>query len=159
MIVSKWIEENQIDENHDYAKGWNDLMDFVFRLQCEFDKFEFQVITSYKMLTPPPSSKILMPVFLAKSENQQIIFKESWVLEPDWTVTVERNTKKAVNLEPIVEEIDFTCKWLLEGFDEQPIYDSYSSEAEKFTCCVRNRHLLYTLFYLLNKDEQEQIKG
>ena len=158
MYLNEWIEENQIDINHDYAKGWNDLMDFIFKLQCEFDEFEFQVIKSYEMITPPPSTKIIMPIFLAKSKNYQIIFKESWVLEPDWIVSVARNTMGAINLKPIVEDINPTNKWLFDGMDEDFIYGSYSLEAEKFTCCVKNKHLLYTMFYLLNKEGKETYK-
>lgn len=158
MNINKWIEENQIDTNHDYAKNWNDLMDFVFKLQCEFNEFEFEVIKSYEMPTPPPSSKIIMPIFMAKSKRHQIIFKESWVLEPDWTVSVERKTKKVINLRPFVEDINPTNKWLLNGMDEDYIFGSYSLEAEKFTCCVKNKHLLYTLFYLINKEGQETDK-
>jgi len=155
MNVNKWIEENQISKNHDYAKGWNDLMDFVFKLQCEFDEFEFEVIKSYDMLTPPPSSKIKMPIFIAKSKKYQIIFKESWVLEPDWTVSVERNTKKIVNLRSFVEDINPTNKWLLDGMEKDYIFGPYSVQAKKFTCCVKNKHLLYTLFYLITKYDKE----
>jgi hypothetical protein len=48
MMISEWVEENQIDKEHDYAKGWNDLMDFVFRLQCEFDKYELGLLDHMK---------------------------------------------------------------------------------------------------------------
>ena len=155
MNLNKWIEKNQIDKNHDYAKGWNDLMDFVFKLKSEFNEFEFEVIKSYEMLTPPPSSKITMPIFIAKAKKYQIIFKESWVLEPDWTVSVERKTKNVFNLKPFVKNINTANKWLLNGMDEYYIFGSYSPEAEKFTCCVKNKHLLYTLFYLINKEDHE----
>lgn len=151
MNINKWIEENQIDKNHEYAKGWNDLMDFVFKLQCEFSEFEFEVIKSYPMLTPPPSSIILMPIFIAKSEIYQLIFKESWVLEPDWTVSVERNIKEIISLRPFIEDINLSNKWLLDGMDEDYVFGPYSIQANEFTCCIKNKHLLYTLFYLLTK--------
>lgn len=106
MNLNEWTEENQIDANHDYVKGWNDLMDFLFRLQSEFDEFEFEVLKSYEMLTPPPSSKILMPLIRATSKRYQITFKESWVMEPDWIVSVERYTKEIIDLNPIPEELD-----------------------------------------------------
>ena len=137
MNINKWIEENQINKNHDYAKGWNDLMDFVFKLQCDFDEFEFEVLKSYEMLTPPPSSKIKMPIFIAKSKKYQIIFKESWVLEPDWTVSVERNTKEIVNLRSLVEDINPTNKWLLDGMEKDYIFGPYSVQGS----------IIYSLLY------------
>ena len=151
MTINKWIEENQIGKNHDYAKGWNELMDFVFKLQCEFDEFEFKIIKSYEMLTPPPSSKITMPIFMAKSNRYQIIFKESWVLEPDWTVSVKRNIKEIISLRPFIEDINLSNKWLLDSMDKDYVFGNYSVQAKEFTCCIKNKHLLYTLFYLLTK--------
>lgn len=149
------IEENQISENHDYAKGWNDLMDFVFKLHSEFDEFESDVIKSYEMLTPPPSSKITMPIFMAKSKDHQIIFKESWVLEPDWTVSVKIYTNKHTDLISIVEDINPNHKWLLTGIDDKYLFDHYSFEAKQFTCCIKNKHLLYALFFLITKNDKE----
>jgi hypothetical protein len=57
-----------------------------------------------------------------------------------------------MDLQPFVEDIDPGSKWLLRGLDEKYIYGTCSADAEKFTCCVKNKHLLYTLFYLLDKE-------
>jgi hypothetical protein len=121
MILSEWIEKHQIDDSHDYSKGWNELMYFVFELQSEFGNYEFEVIGSYKMLTPPPSSRIIMPVFMAKSKFQKLIFKESWVIEPDWVVSIETSSKLNINIKPLIEEVDLERKWIFDGFEEKYI--------------------------------------
>ena len=85
----EWISRSQPDVNHEFAHGWRNLAEFSQGLAHDFEDFEFDVITSFPMETPPPSSIITMPVVSARRPNLEIIFKESWVIEPNYTVTVK----------------------------------------------------------------------
>jgi hypothetical protein len=84
-----WISTNQPEEKHEFAHGWWRSMEFLQVLSHDFESFEFDVLSSFSMETPPPSSLITMPVVSGRSPSCEVIFKESWVLEPNYIVTVK----------------------------------------------------------------------
>ncbi|MCF7792055.1 MAG: hypothetical protein K9M56_08670 [Victivallales bacterium] len=155
----KWVMKNQIDCEHDYYKGWWDSVEFIRKLVIDFPLFEFDVIKTFMMDTPPPTTKIPMPLLDAKSENFELFFKESWVIEPDWTVSIKGKLKEPLELYNFIKEIDQNMKWLLRGIDNKYIFPTYNDKAEKFTGSVRNKHLLYGLFQILQNIEKNKYKN
>lgn len=112
----EWISGNQPPDGHEYAHGWWNSIKFLQLLSTDFEDFEFDVITSFPMETPPPSSTITMPVVWARRPNLEIIWKESWVVEPYFAVTVKWGFPSPIILLNVLEPIDQQDKWLLRDF-------------------------------------------
>jgi len=146
----KWISANQPDDKHEFAHGWWRSMEFVQLLTHDFDDFEFDVIGSFLMETPPPTSTIPMPIVSGRSSNVEIIFKESWVLEPNYTVSVKSGFPGAITLLNMLEPIDPENKWLLRDFPGNYLYEPYREGAFNFSGSVKNQHLLYIMFHILS---------
>ena len=157
--IEEWIITNQPDLKNEYYKGWWDSIEFIRRLNEDFSNFKFGVIDSFLMDTPPPTIQLKMPLLIGRSNYFEVILKESWVVEPDWTVSIERKQKGEIELFGFVESIDQECKWLLNGFKAEYLYPSYASDLLKFSGSVRNKHLLYGLFQILENYEQRNLKG
>ena len=146
----EWISRSQPDVNHEFAHGWWNLAEFLQGLAHDFEDFEFDVITSFPMETPPPSSIVTMPVVSARRPNLEIIFKESWVIEPNYTVTVKWGFPDPIILLNILEPIDHWNKWLLRGFPSNYLCEPYREGSSAFSGSVKNQHLLYSLFHILS---------
>ena len=140
----EWICRNQADVNYEFAHGWWNSAEFLQLLSNDFEDFDFDVITSFSMDTPPPTSIITMPVVSAQRMNLEIVFKESWVLEPNYTVTVKWDFPRPIILLDILQPIDHRNKWLLRDFPAS------ISGANTFSGSVKNQHLLYSLFHILS---------
>src|ERR1700755_22348 len=91
-----------------------------------------------------------MPIVLARSRNLQIIFKESWVLEPNYTVTVKRERFWPLILLDILQPIDPLNKLLSMDFPAEYLHEPYHEGAVSFSGSIKNQHLLYSLFHILN---------
>jgi len=65
----EWISKNQPDEKHEFAHGWWSSMEFLQLLGHDFGDFEFNVLSSFAMETPPPTSTIPMPVVFGTIEE------------------------------------------------------------------------------------------
>ena len=63
-------------------------------------------LDSFVMDTPPPTVQLKMPVLRGKSDYFDVIFKESWVVEPDWTVSIGRKERGKLELYGFIENID-----------------------------------------------------
>ena len=146
----EWICRNQADVNCEFAHGWWNSAEFLQLLSNDFEDFDFDVITSFSMDTPPPTSIIRMPVVSARRMNLEIVFKESWVLEPNYTVTVKWDFPRPIILLDILQPIDHRNKWLLRDFPSEYLYEPYREGATTFSGSVKNQHLLYSLFHILS---------
>jgi hypothetical protein len=151
----EWIPKNQPDDKNEYSHGWWRSIDFLHVLSNDFESFDFAVLTSFSMTTPPPESQITMPVVWARSTNLEIIFKESWMCEPNYTVTVKLKEPRPIILMDILQPIDPKNKWLLRGFPDDCLFGFYREGSSEFSGCVKNEHLLYALFHMLNFQAHE----
>ena len=140
--IEHWIVKNQPEQENEYYTGWRDSMEFVRRLSEDFSSFHFEVVDT-------PTAHLKMPVLRGKSDYFDVIFKESWVVEPDWTVIVERKERGKIELYGFIENIDENSKWLLKGMNKQYLYRSYEDDLLKFSGSARNKYLLYGLFQIL----------
>jgi hypothetical protein len=77
------------------------------------------------METPPPTTLITMPVVSARSQKLEIYFKESWVIEPDYTLTVKTQSPASFVLLDIIQPIDPKDRWLLKDFPSDRVYPPY----------------------------------
>jgi hypothetical protein len=156
----QWISENQPPDSHQFAHGWWSLAEFLQELSYDFEGFEFGVMSSFLMETPPPSSTILMPLVSARSSNFEIIFKESWILDPNYTVTVKWGFPEPLLIPPnillsILEPIDPKNKWLLRDFPEEHLHEPYLKGATAFSGSVKNQPLLYAFFHVLSFEAKQ----
>jgi hypothetical protein len=58
----EWISKSQPAEKHEFAHGWWRSMEFLQLLSHDFESLEFDVISSFSMETPPPTSTIPVPL-------------------------------------------------------------------------------------------------
>jgi hypothetical protein len=110
LALYNWISSNQPGANCEFAHGWWESAEFLQLLSSDFESFDFGVLTSYSMETPPPSSFVTMPVVSALAPNLEIYFKESWVVEPNYTVSVKW-------LLPVPLSSLICCSLLMAGID------------------------------------------
>ena len=149
-VLFDWICKYQPDAHCEFAHGWWNSAEFWQLLSSDFESLDFGVIASFSMTTPPPASIITMPVVSARSPKLEIFFKESWVVEPNYTVTVKRQLPDPIILLDILQPIDQENKWLLQDFPGAYLYEPYREGAPAFSGCVKNQHLLYGLFHILS---------
>src|ERR1700724_3248379 len=146
----EWISLSQPDAKSEFSHGWWDSADFLQVLSNDFEGFEFGVLSSFSMTTPPPPSQITMPVVWARRANLEVIFKEAWVVEPNYTVTVKWGFPWPLVLLDILRPIDRRNKWLLRDFPADCLFEYYHEGASAFSGSVKNQHLLYGLFHILS---------
>ena len=146
----RWISDNQPSAKCEFAHGWWNFAEFLQLLSNDFACFDFGVLTSYSMETPPPTTLITMPVVSARSQKLEIYFKESWVVEPNYTVTVKTQSPASFILLDILQPIDPKEKWLLKDFPSDCVYPPYCEGVYAFSGSVKNQHLLYALFHVLS---------
>jgi hypothetical protein len=121
----RWISDNQPSAKCEFAHGWWNFAEFLQLLSNDFACFDFGVLTSYSMETPPPTTVITMPVVSARSQKLEIYFKESWVIEPDYTLTVKTQSPASFVLLDIIQPIDPKDRWLLKDFPSDRVYPPY----------------------------------
>ena len=90
---------------------------------CNFSRATLRVLIlecspPYSMETPPPSSFITMPVVSALAPNLEIYFKESWVVEPNYTVSVKWLLPGPLVLLDMLQPVDATEQMVAAGFPE-----------------------------------------
>jgi hypothetical protein len=146
----RWISDNQPAAACAFAHGWWNFAEFLQLLSNDFESFDFGVLTAYSMETPPPTTLITMPVVSARSQKLEIYFKESWVVEPDYTVTIKTKAPASFILLDILQPIDPNEKWLLKGFPSDCVHPPYCEGLYAFSGSIKNQHLLYALFHVLS---------
>ena len=144
----RWLQECQLDAGHEYYQGWADSRDFLMELAEHHRQFEFAVVGTYMMMTPPPSSEIPMPIVTARSPACTVTFVENWLLEPYFGVSIQRR-RPGVSLYGFVAQIQPNENWVLEHFPKELVFAPPSDLALDITGSVANRHMLYGLLHLL----------
>lgn len=144
-----WLEQCQLDPEHEYYHGWADSREFIMELEREYGAFDFSVSETFQLLTPPPSSRIPMPVVSARTKKQSITFVENWLMEPYFTVSVRREFTGPIREHGILSPIGDDRPWLVEHLPPQFRYPPFQPEASEFVGAVQNRHMLYALFHIL----------
>ena len=71
LALYNWISANQPGANCEFAHGWWESAEFLQLLSSDFESFDFGVLTSYSMETPPPSSFVTMPVVSALAPHHR----------------------------------------------------------------------------------------
>ena len=145
-----WICKYQPDARCEFAHGWWNSAEFWQLLSSDFESLDFGVIASFSMTTPPPTSIITMPVVSARSPKLEIFFKESWVVEPNYTVTIKRQLPGPINLLDILQPIDQNINGCYRIF---PVLISTSLIVKELLLslgCVKNQHLLEACFHILS---------
>ena len=140
----KWISTAQEDVKGQYDHGWWRSMEFLQLLSHDFEDFGFDVMSTFLMPTPPPTSMIPMPLVAARSTKLEIIFKEDWVVEPYYTATVKLNFPGPIVLLGILEPIDPANKWLLRVFlkiastsHTARVLPLFPAQSKMRICCTR----------------------
>lgn len=134
--------------------GLGRLQDFLIELAESYPTFNFGVSGTYELTTPPPSSQIPMPIVTAASKLFRVSFVENWLLEPYFTVSIERQFAGPLILCGFIDHIADTDGWLLRDMPKELTYGPAQDEAVKFTGAVQNRHILFALFRVLEFNEQ-----
>jgi hypothetical protein len=155
LALYDWISSNQPDAKCEFAHGWWESAEFLQLLASDFEIFDFGVLTSYSMETPPPSSSVTMPVVSALAQNLEIYFKESWVVEPNYTVSVKWLLPGPLVLLDMLQPVDGQNRWLLRDFPTDYLYESFREGVSAFSGSVKNQHLLYALFHILTTQATE----
>ena len=145
----RWLQECQLDTQHEYYHGWADSRDFLMELADHHAHFEFGVDSTFMMMTPPPSSEIPMPIVRARSPGMTVTFVENWLAEPYFVVSIQRRLPGTISLCGFVAPIQTEQKWVLEHFPKELVFQPPSNFAVDTTGSVANRHMLYGLFHLL----------
>lgn len=146
----KWVNDNNLDMELSYRKGWWDYIEFVRELDAKFKFVELNVISTYVMETPPPTEELLMPVIKLTHENCSFILKTVFgPLPPYWNVSIERNADNRFNVIGLFnEKIDHTNE-NIPGFEREWIYPSYFENPRRFTCQLDDEWDVYALIRLV----------
>jgi hypothetical protein len=157
LALYNWISSNQPSANCEFAHGWWESAEFLQLLSSDFESFDFGVLTSYSMETPPPSSFVTMPVVSALAPNLEIYFKESWLVEPNYTVSVKWLLSGPLVLLDMLQPVDAQNRWLLRDFPSDYLYEPFREGVSAFSGSVKNQHLLYALFHILTTQATEAV--
>jgi hypothetical protein len=132
LALYNWISSDQPGANCEFAHGWWESAEFLQLLSSDFESFDFGVLTSYSMETPPPSSFVTMPVVSALAPNLEIYFKESWVVEPNYTVSVKWLLPGPLVLLDMLQPVDVQYRWLLRDFPTEYLYEPFREGVSRF---------------------------
>ena len=104
------------------------------------------------MRTPPPTTKFLMPIVKAVWVELELYLKQSWVIPPYWTISVNTKTPLPACIGKLINELNQANKWEIEHMPKELIFEKYFSNSLKWTAPVKNNHLLYSIFYLISNE-------
>jgi hypothetical protein len=129
----------------EFAHGWWNFAEFLQLLSGDFASFDFGVLTSYSGETPPPTTLIAMPVVSARSQNLEVYFKESWVVEPNYMVTVQTQSPASFILLDILQPVDPKDQMAVKGFSKRLCLPALSASririahprSQEFEECLR----------------------
>jgi len=145
--LHQWICDNQPGAKCEFARGWWNFAEFLQLLSNDFESFDFGVLTAYSMETPPPTTLITMPVVSARNQNLEIYLKESWVVEPNYTVTIKTKAPASFILLDILQPIDPEEKWLLKYFPSDCVYPPYCEGLYAFSGSIKTS-IFSTLYFM-----------
>src|SRR5262249_28386985 len=57
----RWVNDNNISDTFEYAKGWWDYIELVRRFAFRLDAEDIRVVGHYVVDTPPPRERLPMP--------------------------------------------------------------------------------------------------
>jgi hypothetical protein len=157
LALDNWISSNPPGAKCEFAHGWWESAEFLQLLSSDFESFDFGVLTSYSMETPPPRSFVTMPVVSALAPNLEVYFKESWVVEPNYTVSVKWLLPGPLVLLDMLQPVDVQYRWLLRDFPTEYLYEPFREGASAFSGSVKNKHILYALFHILTTQAAEAV--
>jgi len=88
-----------------------------------------------------------MPVVSARNQNLEIYLKESWVVEPNYTVTIKTKAPASFILLDILQPIDPEEKWLLKYFPSDCVYPPYCEGLYAFSGSIKTS-IFSTLYFM-----------
>jgi hypothetical protein len=149
----RWLNDCQLNPKHPYYHGWAESRNLLMELADKCVAFEFSVLATFSMDTPPPTSQIPMPVVKACSHQFSVVFVENWIMEPFYTVSVRRKPGERLLLHGFVELIGEDRPWLTRHLPARFVYGPVSEEAKEFVGAIANAHMLFAFFKLLESHE------
>jgi hypothetical protein len=139
----RWLQETQVDPNHEYYHGWGESREFLIELAQHYPEFEFDVAGTYMLMTPPPSSEIPMPIVTARSRTFKMVFVENWMMQPYYTVSLSREVPGRLVHCGFIEPLEHQHRWLLEHLPAALLYGPVGEDALQMTGTVQNQHMLF----------------
>lgn len=152
VAFNQWVNDHNPDESLSYRKGWWDYIENIRRLADKFDieDRDIQVVSTYRMKTPPPYEELLMPVLRLNTPNIQFTIKYDFGVYPEaWTVSVRSSMDTApITLGLFDPNRDLRTKTIV-GFEKEWIYGPCNENGRQFTCDVQDEWDLACLFRLV----------
>jgi hypothetical protein len=95
----RWVNDNNIPETFEYAKGWWDYIELVRLLAFRMDTEDIRVVGQYVVDTPPPCERLPMPAVAIATPGVTFALRYdfgSWSLKhpqiSEWVVSVQRRS-------------------------------------------------------------------
>jgi len=152
----RWVNDNNIPETFEYAKGWWDYVELVRRFAHRLDTEDVRVVGHYVVETPPPCERLPMPAVAIVTPGVTFALRfdfGSWSLKhrelSEWVLTVARRSPYLGPLFGLIDEHEDLRHLSVDGLAPDFLFGSYRQDPARFSCLVTDEWDVATLIRLL----------
>lgn len=123
---NRWVNDNNIDPNHPYAKGWWDFIELIRLLAHHLGSDHQTVVGQLHFTTPPPQTPMSLPVVTLEfgSESATIAwFMPFSGFAPDYLVAFSGTCKAPPSAYQTFTASPNQFQWTLEKLAEDPRHE------------------------------------
>src|SRR6187431_559996 len=154
--LDRWVNDNNIPESFEYAKGWWDYVELVQRFASRLGTEDVRVVGHYTIETPPPCERLPMPAVAIATPGVTFALRfdfGSWSLQhreiSEWVVSVARRSPYVGPLFGLIDETEDLRRIGVEGLAPDFLFGSYRQDPARFSCLARDESDVATLMRLL----------
>ena len=155
----RWVNDNNIPETFEYAKGWWDYVELVRRFAFRLDTENVRVVGHYVVDTPPPCERLPMPAVAISTPSVTFALRYdfgSWSMKhpeiSEWVVSVQRRSPYRG---PLFGLFDPTADLRLIGVDGLApdfLFGPYHRDQARFSCIVQDEWDVATLMRIMGHE-------
>ena len=155
----RWVNDNNIPETFEYAKGWWDYVELVRRFAFRLDTENVRVVGHYVVDTPPPCERLPMPAVAISTPSVTFALRYdfgSWSMKhpeiSEWVVSVQRRSPYRG---PLFGLFDPTADLRLIGVDGLApdfLFGPYHRDQARCSCIVQDEWDVATLMRIMGHE-------
>lgn len=141
----RWVNDNNISDTFEYAKGWWDYIELVRRFAFRLDAEDVRVVGHYVVDTPPPCERLPMPAVAIATPSVTFALRYdfgSWSLKhpeiSEWVVSVQRRSPYRGPLFGLFDPALDLRSLDVDGLAPDFLFGSYHHDQARFSCLLQD---------------------
>ncbi len=138
VFIYKWVSDNNPPDRSKWKSGWWHYVEFGYRLMDYFSIEKPEVVGTYRLKTPPPEEKLLMPVFRFKMKTATVTLQHDFgAFSETWAVSVKAQKPVHSPMKLFDPAVDIR-KVPTRGPRKEWFYGPYQKNRTRFSCGLKS---------------------